>query len=203
VESVLTTGAGDPFAITGLPPATDVTLDVAAIDAHGTLFRMVSAAVTTAPMPHVIINEVLANPLGPEPASEWVEIVNDGRAPADLGGYSLQDGGGETPLPPATLAPGAFALVVNEAFDEQDCSDPCPAPGTLLLRVLHLGKNGLANSGEALRLRDGDGATVSRFPASPKPKAGQSVARVAPAAPDGLAGSFALAEPSPGRTNVW
>lgn len=203
VDSVLTTAAGDPFAITGLPPATDITLDVAAIDARGTLLRMGSAAVTAAPMPHVIINEVLADPEGPEPASEWVEIVNDGRAPADLSSYVLSDGGGQTPLPPVTLAPGAFALLVNEAFDEQACAGPCPAPGTVLLRVPHLGKNGLANTGEPLTLRDGGGVTVSRFPASPKPKPGQSVARVSPAAPDGLAGSFALAEPSPGRTNVW
>lgn len=203
VDSVLTTSAGDPFAIAGLPPATDITLDVAAIDARGTLLRMLSAAVTATPMPHVILNEALADPLGAEPSAEWVEIVNDGQAPADLGGYTLLDGGGETVLPPVTLAPGAFALLVNEAFDEQACVEPCPAPGTLLVRVPHLGKNGLSNAGEPLTLRDGGGVTVSRLPASPKPKAGQSVARIAPAAPDGLAGSFALAEPSPGRTNVW
>ena len=203
VDSVLTTSAGDPFVITGLPPATDVALDVAAIDAHGTLFRMQSTAVTAAPMPHVIINEVVADPQGPEPAAEWVEIVNDGPAPADLGGYTLLDGGGETALPTATLAPGAFALLVNESFDEQACSGACPAPGTLILRVPHLGKNGISNAGEALTLRDGGGAVVSRFPPSPKPKAGKSVARRTPAAPDLLSASFALAEPTPGQTNAW
>ena len=35
-------------------------------------------------MPHVVINEVLANPVGGEPAQEWVELYNDGRAPAVL-----------------------------------------------------------------------------------------------------------------------
>jgi hypothetical protein len=203
VDQVFAAGAGDPFAIGGLPPATDVTLDVAAIDERGTVLRMLLAAVTTTPMAHVILNEVLANPLGPEPAAEWVEIVNDGRAPVDLAGYALVDGGGETPLPAASLAPGAFALIVNASFSEQDGADPCPAPGTLILRVPHLGKNGLSNAGEALALRDAHGGLVSRFPAAPKPKAGWSVARRAPLVPDGAKDGFALATPSPGRTNVF
>jgi hypothetical protein len=203
VDSVLTTGPGDPFVISGLPPATDATLDVGAIDARGTVFRMLVTAVTSAPMPHVVLNEVLANPLGPEPAQEWVEIVNDGHAPVDLGGYVLVDGGGETALPPAVLGPGAFALLVNDAFDPQATADPCPAPGTRLLRVPHLGKNGLSNAGEPLGLRDPDGVVVSRLPSTPKPKPGRSLARLTPAAPDGLAASFALAAPSPGRANAW
>ena len=107
------------------------------------------------------------------------------------------------PLPPVTLAPGAFALVVNATFSEQDGADPCPAPGTLILRVPHLGKNGLSNSGEPLALRDAGGALVSRFPAAPKPKTGLSVARRSPAVPDGAKDGFALATPSPGRTNVF
>jgi hypothetical protein len=201
-DAVFAAGAGDPFVISGLPPSTDVTLDVAAVDARGTVLRMLLTATTLAPMPHLIINEVLANPLGPEPQQEWVEIVNDGPAPAALDGYVLADGGGETLLPPATLAPGAFALLVNEAFAAEDGSDAAPAPGTTILRVPHLGKNGLSNAGEALALRDGGGAVVSRFPASPKPKAGLSVARRFAAAPDGLPAAFALAAPTPGRTNA-
>ncbi|MFT3767234.1 MAG: lamin tail domain-containing protein [Minicystis sp.] len=203
VDSVLTTGPGDPFAITGLPPATDAALDVGAIDARGTVLRMLVRAVTTTPMPHVVLNEVLANPLGPEPSAEWVEIVNDGQAPVDLGGYTLVDGGGETVLPPATLAPGAFALVVNEAYVEEDGVDPAPAPGTVIVRVAHLGKNGLSNSGEPLVIHDPNGMLVSAFPAAPKPKAGKSVARRTPVSPDAAPASFAIAEPSPGRSNLW
>jgi hypothetical protein len=44
---------------------------------------------------------------------------------------------------------------------------------------------------------------ISSFPAKPKPKEGSSVARRTPSAPDTLATSFALAVPSPGRTNTW
>jgi hypothetical protein len=203
VDRVIAAGAGDPFVISGLPPSTDVLLDVAAVDERGTVLRMLTSAVTAAPMPHVILNEVLANPLGPEPAAEWVEIVNDGGSAVELGGYLLQDGGGVTTLPAATLMPGAFALLVNQGYSEQGGSDPAPAPGTMIVRVPHLGKNGLANGGEALTLLDPQGVVVSRFPATPKPKAGLSVARRSPATPDEAKDGFARATPSPGSPNVW
>lgn len=203
VDAVIAVGAGDPFVIAGLPPSTDLTLDVAAVDARGTVLRMLLTAATLAPMPHVIINEVLADPLGTRPRQEWVEIVNDGPASADLDGYTLVDGSGDTALPPATLAPGAYALLVNETFAEQDGVDPVPVPGTLLLRVPHLGKHGLSRTGEALVLRDGGGNVVSRFLGAPRPKAGSSVARRVVTSPDALPAAFALATPSPGRKNVW
>lgn len=202
VDRVIAVGAGDPFVITGLPPATDVVLDVVAIDARGTRAGMLVATVTAAPMPHLILNEVLANPLGPEPDSEWVEIVNDGLGAVDLEGYALSDGGAESVLPPFLVPPGGFVLIVDEGW-EQGGSDVPPEAGTPVLRVPHLGKSGLSNSGEALTLLDPKGAVVSRFPASPKPKAGLSVARLAPSLPDGLAASFAVAAPSPGKHNVW
>ncbi len=202
-DSVIAAAAGDPFVIAGLPPATEVTLDVAAIDSAGAVRRTLLTATTLPPMPHVVLNEVLAHPFGPEPAQEWVEIVNDGPAPAELGGYVLLVGNGTTPLPSATLPPGAFALIVTETYMAAGGPDVAPPPGTLLLTVPHIGKAGLSNEGEALSLIDGDGNTVSAFPASPKPKQGSSVARKTPSAPDALLASFALAVPSPGRTNAW
>ena len=115
-----------------------------------------------------------------------------------LGGYALLDGSGATPLPPATLAPGAFALVVNDAYSDTAAPTPRPAPGTLLLHVPHLGKQGLSNEGEPLSLLDGDGSTVSTFPAAPKPKQGFSVARRTPSAPDALAGVLRARDAEPG-----
>lgn len=202
-DAAIAVGAGDPFTIAGLPPSTDVILDISAVDERGTRLRMLTSAVTASPMPHLILNEVLANPLGPEPASEWVEIVNDGPLAAELEGHVLADGGGETPLPKATLAPGAFALIVNEAFVEDDGIDPVPQTGVLILRVPHLGKNGLANAGELITLKDPTGSVLSRFPAVPKPKAGMSLTRRAPSAPDAVASSFVLAAPTPGGPNAW
>jgi hypothetical protein len=204
LDVVLATAPGDPFVLAPLPPETAVRLAVATADAAGRATWTVARATTGAPAPHVVLNEIMANPLGPEPSQEWIEIVNDGMVAAELAGYVLVDLGGETALPEGLLPPGGYALVVNEAFVEDDGIDPPPLPGTLLLRVPELGNDGLTNAGEPIRLRDADGAEVSRFPAVPKPsKAGLTVIRTAPKAPDGLASSFRVADvPTPGASNA-
>ena len=187
-----------------LPVDSPIELDVAVADTAGTIRRSVLRTHTLPPMAHLVLNEVLANPNGPEPAQEWVELYNDGRAPAALAGCVLVDEGGYSVLPAATLAPGAFALLVNDDYDPASEFDPPPAPGTLLVRVPKLGSNGLSNSGERLELRDVTGAVTSSFPAAPGPEPGRSVMRIAPDAPDGLASSFALSPgaPTPGSANV-
>lgn len=198
IAHVATTRPGEPFVVRPLVPSSAVHLSVLAIDVAGTSTAAELDVTTLAPMPHVVLNEVVADPLGPEPAQEWVEIVNDGVVAAELDGYVFSDAAGETPLPAAVLEPGAFAIVADETFDET--VEPVPAVGALVLRVPQLGKNGLANSGEPLVLRDAEGAIVSTFPALPKPKPGLAVARVSPGAPDAPA-SFVHAPPSPGREN--
>lgn len=202
LDEVVAAAPGDPFVLAPLPPLRSILLDVSTVDVAGRVARGGFSAVTLAPRPHVVISEVLANPLGAEPDAEWVELYNDGSAAADLGGYVLKDIGGETALPPAPLAPGGYALIVNETFVEDDELDPVPDPAALILRVSKLGKGGLSNSGEPLKLEDATGAVVSRAPASPKPKAGMSLSRVGPRAPDGLASSFVVAWPTPGRENI-
>jgi hypothetical protein len=200
LDRVFTT-AGEPFVVAPLPANAAISLRVAAIDNRADASGAIFSATTLLPMPHVVLNEVLANPIGPEPAQEWVEIVNDGAIPAELDGYVLVDVGGETPLPAATLPPGGFALIVNEAFMEDDGYDPRPAPSTLLLQVPKLGQTGLSNAGEPLMLRDAEGSVVSRFPAGPRAKAGLSVARREPGAPDALLQAFTVGTPTPGRPN--
>jgi hypothetical protein len=202
IDQVFATAPGDPFVIGGLPPGTFVTLDVGVVDDAGKVRRSTFSATTAAAAPHVAINEVLAWPLGPRPAQEWVEIVNDGPGPVDLGGYVLVVDGTATPLPPGVLPPGGFALIVNEAFSAEDGLDPSPAPGTLILNVPKLGKSGLREAGEPFTLLDGAGASVSSFPAAPGPKKGWSVDRRSPWSPDGAASAFGLARPSPGRKNL-
>lgn len=127
------------------------------------------------PALHLVITEVLANPVGAEPASEWVELFNDSAAPAPLGGTWLTDGSGRAPLPPVTLAPGELALLVPPGFAPS--ADVAPAPGTRLLELSALGARGLSNSGEPLLLF-GEVGVLARFPAVPAPKAGRSIARV-------------------------
>jgi hypothetical protein len=202
LDLVIASGPGDPFLVSPLPPLHTIALDLVVVDAAGRSARSAFSAVTLAPMPHVVITEALANPLGPEPGQEWVELYNDGLIGADLGGYLLLDVGGETALPQATLPSGGYALVVNESFVEDDELDPPPAPGTLILRVAKLGKNGLANGGEPLRLKDEGGLVVSRTPATPAPGPGMSLSRISPQAPDGLAASFAPGWPTPGQENI-
>ncbi|KYF78939.1 hypothetical protein BE17_36005 [Sorangium cellulosum] len=202
LDEVLALAPGEPFVLAPVPPLTPVELAVAIIDNAGRVERRTLSAMTRAPMPHVIINEVLANPVGAEPAQEWVELYNDGEVTADLTGYVLADVGGETELPPISLEAGAYALVVNEGYVSEDELDPPAPPETLLLRVPKLGSHGLSNSGEPLKLKDGGGAVVSRSPASPEPRAGMSLARVRPRAADGSAGSFVTLWPTPGRVNI-
>jgi hypothetical protein len=162
----------------------------AALDESG---RNLEGDVTLTPSPamtHLVITEVLANPAGIEKDQEWVELYNDGGTPIEVGGYALEAGGRSTLLPAGVIAPGAFALVVTEGFVDDDGVDPPPAPGTMLLRVSAIGRDGLSNDGERLVLRDGAGQTLSAFPAM-KAKSGVSNARVTPDALDGYPDSFA------------
>lgn len=141
---------------------------------------------------HLVVSEVYANPVGAEPAQEWVELFNDGVGVAAIGGYALSDGGGAAAiLPDASLAPGGYALVVNQSFVADDGVDAPPAPGTAIVRVGALGQSGLSNEGEAITLRDPAGQVVSRF-AAVKPKSGVSVVRLRPDALDEDSSSFAL-----------
>lgn len=197
LDEVRATAAGDPFVLTGLPPATAITLSVAAFDNAGDATRASFETTTLPPMAHVILSEVLANPLGPEPRQEWVEIVNDGRVATSLASYSLADDGGSTPLPDVTLPAGAYALIVNHDFVLNDGVDVAAPASTLLVRVAKLGKSGLSNAGESLRLIDAEGRTISAVPPL-HPPAGKSAQRVRIAAPDGLPSSFRVGPPTPG-----
>lgn len=200
-EVVAGLAANEGVNVLGLRPRRDIDLAVVTIDAAGNERKANLRATTTAPEGHVVINEVLANPLGPEPRQEWVELVNDGSEPVSLLGYQLLDDTGATSLPAFELLPGRFALVVNETFVEDDGVDAPPAPDAELLRVAHLGSHGLANDGETLRLVDAVGAEVSRFPAVPQRKGGMSAARTRPGVSDLSSSSFHIAKPTPGTMN--
>jgi hypothetical protein len=198
LDAVLTTEGYGRF-VWPLPPQSSFGLRLTRIDGAGDALTN-EVFVTTAPAsPHLILSEVYADALGPEPQQEWVEIHNDGLVAAELEGWVLADNGGETVLPAAILVPGQTALVVREDFDEDYLWDATPPPGTLLVRVPEIGKNGLANGGEPLELRDAGGDVVSRFPPIPKPKAGHSVVRIHPKAIDDDPASFVRSDaPTPG-----
>ncbi|HEU4412846.1 MAG TPA: lamin tail domain-containing protein [Polyangiaceae bacterium] len=194
-----------PAVLRGLAPSTTARVVARYYDAAGAPGEA-SIEVTTAPArPHVVINEVLADALGPEPASEWVELVNDGGDAVELEGFRLADGGGEVGLPAHRLGPGEFVLLTPEGFVPGAGGDVAPAPSAARLTLPALGKSGLSNAGEALALRAPGGEIVSRFPALPRPKPGASVARRRPEVPDDDAGGFVVSAPgasTPGGPNA-
>jgi hypothetical protein len=160
---------------------------------------------TGAARPRWVLNEVLANPLGAEPAQEWVELVNASAAPANLSGLSLSDAGGQVLLPDVVVEPGEHVVLVSDAFGDSIQGQDVPfEPSVRLVRLPQLGKSGLSNSGEPLELRSADGGVLSRFPALPSKNAGVSLARRSLDSPDGDVTEFGEhAEPgaSPGAPN--
>jgi len=167
---------GDTLLLGPFEPATVTTLTLETLDLQGNIAVDALRIDTLAAMPHVVINEVLANPVGEEPEQEWVELYNDGSVSAQLGGYLLEDVGGETWLPEVQLGPGEYAVIVNAAFDPTSDYDPLPEADARLVVVGKLGKNG----------------------------AGRSVMRVHPKALDADAASFVLSEEgasTPGAAN--
>ena len=195
---------GVPRWIQPLAPSSSTWLQLLIVDAAGRTERSSALVTTSSPVPHLVLNEVLANTVGPEPEQEWVEIFNDGTVAAPLANWVLADVGGEVVLPDLSLAAGGYALVVNDDYDDSGKYDPAPLPGTLLVRVPKLGKNGLSNEGEPLELIDPEGVVRSQFPQKPKPKSGRSVMRIHPLAPDEDEGSFVLSEEgasTPGGSN--
>jgi hypothetical protein len=161
--------------------------------------------VRTAPaLPRVSIAEVRADPLGREPTQEYVELVNQGETPIDLGGFFLADGPdreGDV-LSAFVLSPGARVLLVADAFDPEDASDLPPIPvGARLVRVgASLGDGGLGNAGEPLYLRDPLGHRVSSVPSLAPPTEGACLVRrgADPRSPDPSDYQYDLSACSPG-----
>jgi len=156
-----------------LPASVPATVSATAIDLAGNLASAAPLAFTTpAAVPPVAITEVLANPAGPEPQQEYVELRNLGDAQVSLAGLRLADSKGGDDLPDQQLGAGAYALVVTSSYDPAEGSDPAPRAGTLLVRVdSRLGSDGLSNSGEAVQLLQGD-AVVSSYDGSVSVSAG-------------------------------
>ena len=196
---------GASLVVRGLASGHPVRVRGTALDRDGARTAIDVSLTGALARPHVVINEVLANPLGPETSSEWLELANDGSSAVDLGGFELRDAGGAVLLPAARLEPGELVLLAAAGFAPDPELDVPPLPGTRVLTLPHLGQGGLANGGELLRLSDAGGRVLSRFPTLAAPAAGVSLARRTPGAVDGEDASFgAHAEPgaSPGAPNA-
>jgi hypothetical protein len=187
-----------------LPPQSAATVTVRAVDRAGNVAESAPIAwQTPAALPSLAITEVLANPAGPEPAQELVELRNLGEDAVSTDGLSLADSRGADALPAAMLEPGGYALVVTSSYDPDNGADVPPRPGTQLLRVDgRLGADGLSNGGEVTRLLQGD-AVVSSYggwiDVSSVAWAGKSVHRLVQTACDAKdAWNHSPMEPTPG-----
>lgn len=166
-------------------------------------FVVAKSQLTTGPAEaKFVLNEALGDPEGPEPSSEWVEVVNAGNGEGSLFGYFIGDDAGEVALPDVVLQPGEYGLIVRSDFVFD--VDHEPHRSSHRIQVQRLGENGIRNSGEVVSLLAGDGRVVSRMP-SFKTRAGVSLARRSLWASD-EAGSFAPHAPpgaSPGAANSF
>ena len=95
------------------------------------------------PTARVVLNEVLANEPGSDPAGEFVELVNPGDVAVDVSGWTLSDGAALRHVFPsgAVVPPGAALVVTGGAASE----------GTL----------SLGNGGDVVVLADDAGAVVA------------------------------------------
>jgi hypothetical protein len=152
------------FRVTGAAGA-PASLVVDARDEMGTDVRSMPLAFAVPPEAGtLVISELLSNPVGSEARQEYVELVNRGGTPASTAGLQIADGAGADVLPEVVIAPGARALIVAAAFDEQSPGDVPPRAGTLLLRVAgRIGHDGLGQAGEPVRLIDGEGRVRSSY----------------------------------------
>ncbi len=174
---------GAVWVLRGLAPREQLQLSVQAYTGDGQVRAAEPTVVTGDRRPHVIINEVLANPLGPEPQQEWVELYNDGSSAVDLGGWRLGDEVADVELSSRVLDPGEYVVIAPEDFSVHLEPRLVPDENKHLMTVPRLGGTGLSNSGERLKLSDETGTVWSAFPPI-KALSGVSVARRSPETPD-------------------
>ncbi len=140
-------------------------------DLAGQAIEHTLALRTAEPLITLSLAEVRADPRGPEPRQEYVEVLNYGSMTVDLAGLALSDRAdaeGDVIMHPQRLAPGQRALIVADAFDPEDPADDRAPPGVPLVRIgTSIGSGGITNAGEPLFLRDASMRRVSAVPALP------------------------------------
>jgi hypothetical protein len=104
--------------------------------------------------PGVIINEVGANEPGSDTAGEFIELVNAGTEPADIGGWTLSDGSQvRHSFASGTTISNGKAIVVFAG------SSAVPS-GLSNAVSASTGSLSLANDGDSVTLKNVSGATI-------------------------------------------
>ena len=109
------------FAVTAIDDTNADGLKIPTITASAVGFvgSTLNVSITDNEVIDVIITEIMYNPAGSEPRTEWLEVVNRGTTTADLSGWSLDDE--DKPnwgaIPAGTLlAPGQVGVIFNSFF---------------------------------------------------------------------------------------
>ena len=183
------------IALAGLVPDETTAARLFAIDAAGNESAFEMGLTTTPPLAAVSITEVRADPRGPEPRQEYIEVLNSGDSPIDLAGFAISDRAdslGDIIERSTILPPHARALLVADGFDPaHELDDPVP-PGTMLVHVgTSLASGGLSNAGESVYLRDTEARRLSAAPSDPTPRAGVCLVRVSTDGRTGATEAFA------------
>lgn len=172
------------LALNDLSANTAVTASLRGVDLAGNEQLSVLQMTTAPELATLSITEVRADPRGPEPAQEFVEVLNFGNLELSLKGFAVCTGADGRcvrindgqPVPP-----GGRILLVSDAFDPDNTEDDRVPQGVPLLRVgSSLNSGGLSNQGEALYLRDDFGRRLSASPSRPEPRQGVCVVRRLP-----------------------
>jgi hypothetical protein len=186
-------------AVPGLVPASRYALRILAKDDFGSTLRgPVQLFSTLAPLPRLLISEVMATPSAPQTAAEYIELVNLGPGAALLDGLSFltADGtlhalSGVPPPTPVLLAPGERAIAAGATFDASRYpSLPAQVP-VLRAATQRLLSRGLGDTApQPFQLMAGTPAVeLASFPGGALPCApGQSLQRDETVPPDADAG---------------
>jgi hypothetical protein len=160
--------------ISGLSPATAYALRIVATDDFGISTEgAVQAFSTLAPLPRLLVSEVMATPASPETNAEYVEILNLGPGSALLDGlgFLTPDGvvrplSGTPPPTPVLLRPGERALAAGSAFDPSRYPGLPPQVPVLRASTQRLLSHGLGDvSPQPFQLVAGTGhVPLSGFP---------------------------------------
>lgn len=158
---------------TGTEPSTERTVTVRPLEPVSLVAHFEAAAGDPA---SIVIHEIQYNPANS--SGEWVELVNTGSGPIDLGGWRFGDGSGEFTIPDITLPLGGYAVLCENPDDFlQTYGYGCI--GSLPFK--------LGNSGDALFLTDATGVVADSVRYSDAPPW--------PSEPDGDGWSLELKDP--------
>ncbi len=154
------------------------------------------------------ISEIMSDPsqTGRDAAFEWVELVNAGSDPIDLGGWQLGDGTSSQTLASLVVPAGSYIVLGGSSVD---------LPSDVLFAVPPGGQigNGLGNTGDLLRLTAPDGAVVDEVsygdnvkvfdPAPPAPGVNETIGLRDPKADPARQNWSLTSRPTPGEPNEF